>query len=273
MRLDQELVKRRLCESRTEAQGIISSGNVLVNNVVVTKQIKQISDTDEIVVTARRKFVSRGGEKLEGVLLDVVNTNIKQFSTRPPARQVFNFKFLNNTNNKQDTDYTNAIREIIEGKDALDVGSSTGGFTECLLSYGISHVDAVDVGSEQLHQKLRGDARVSLFENTDIRNFKNDKKYGIIVADLSFIPLNSVLKDIIKFGSEGTYYFLLIKPQFEVGKGNTKKGIVKDIELVDKILSEYKTLSEDLGLKNVNIFPCHIKGGDGNQEFFLVGQI
>ncbi len=264
MRLDQEIVKRGLCESRTEAQGLIESGSVLINNIVVTKQTKQVSDTDGIVVTARRKFVSRGGEKLEGAMFDVVNTDIKQFSTRLPARQVSNFQFSKNTEK---------IREMIQGKTALDVGSSTGGFTDCLLSYGITHVDAVDVGSEQLHQKLREDKRVSLFENMDIRNFKSDKKYGIIVADLSFIPLNSVLKDIVKFGSVGAYYFLLIKPQFEVGKGNTKKGIVKDTSLVDKILLEYKILSEDLGLKNVKIFPCYIKGGDGNQEFFLIGQI
>jgi len=260
MRLDQEIVKRGLCESRTEAQGLIESGSVLMNNIVVTKQTKQVSDTDGIVVTARRKFVSRGGEKLEGAMLDVVNTDINKFL-------ISNFKFLKNT------DSIDAIREIVSEKTALDVGSSTGGFTDCLLSYGITHVDAVDVGSEQLHQKLRGDKRVSLFENTDIRNFKSDKKYDIIVADLSFIQLNSVLKDIIKFGNIGTYYFLLIKPQFEVGKGNTKKGIVKDFNLVDKILLEYKILSEDLGLKNVKVFPCHIKGGDGNQEFFLVGQI
>lgn len=264
MRLDQELVKRGLCESRTEAQGIISSGNVLVNNIVVTKQIKQVNDGDEIVVTARRKFVSRGGDKLEGVFFDVFGSNIeKKYSMKQ-------YSISNeNTNNK----IFDTIQKTMEGKEALDVGSSTGGFTECLLSYGVAHVDAVDVGSLQLHQKLRDDTRVSLFENTDIRNFKSYKKYGIIVADLSFIQLNSVLKDIVSFGETGTYYFLLIKPQFEVGKGNTKKGIVKDTELVDKILLEYKNLSEDLGLKNVKIFPCHIRGGDGNQEFFLTGQI
>ena len=262
MRLDQEIVKRGLCESRTEAQEVISSGNALVNNFVVTKQTKQVSDADEIQVISRRKFVSRGGEKLEGAMLDTVNTSIKQFS-------ISNFQFSKNTDDRN----TDEIRNMVQGKSALDIGSSTGGFTDCLLSYGIAHVDAVDVGSDQLHQKLREDKRVSLFENIDIRNFKSDKKYDIIVADLSFIKLNTVLKDIIKFGNINTYYFLLIKPQFEVGKGNTKKGIVKDNNLVDKILSEYKTLSEDLGLKNVEIYPCHIKGGDGNQEYFLTNHI
>ncbi|MEI6810967.1 MAG: TlyA family RNA methyltransferase [Candidatus Nomurabacteria bacterium] len=265
MRLDQEIVKRGLCESRTEAQGLIESGNVLVNNVIVTKQTKQVNDTEEIQVTARRKFVSRGGEKLEGVMLDTVNASIKQFS-------ILQFCFSKNTDNGN-TENINAIREMIEGKTALDVGSSTGGFTDFLLSYGISHVDAVDVGSEQLHEKLRNNDRVSLFENTDIRNLKSDKKYDIIVADLSFIQLKNVLKNIVDFGKSGTCYFLLIKPQFEVGKGNTKKGIVKDSILVNEVLSEYKSLAEELGLKNIKIFPCKIEGGDGNQEYFLTGQI
>lgn len=242
MRLDQEIVKRGLCESRTEAQELILSGNVLVNGIISIKQTKQVSDIDDIQVTARRKFVSRGGEKLEGIMLDVFKS-------------------------------TEKIREIIKDKKALDIGSSTGGFTDCLLSYGIVHVDAVDVGSEQLHEKLRKDDRVSLFENTDIRNFKNDKKYDIIVADLSFIQLKTVLKNIVDFGKNGTNYFLLIKPQFEVGKGNTKKGIVKDSIIVNKILSEYESLVKDFGLKNIKVFPCKIEGGDGNQEFFLVANL
>ena len=243
MRLDQEIVKRGLCQSRTEAQEAISNGNVLVNNVVVTKQTKQVSDIDEIKVTSKRRFVSRGGEKLEGAFLDISNSN------------------------------TDTIRKILQGKIALDVGSSTGGFTDFLLSYGIDHVYAVDVGSEQLHEKLRNDNRVSLFENTDIRNFKSENKYDIIVADLSFIQLKNVLKNIVDFGKSGTYYFLLIKPQFEVGKGNTKKGIVKDTVLVNEVLSEYESLAEELGLKNIKVFPCKIEGGDGNQEYFLVANL
>ena len=253
MRLDQEIVRRGLCESRTETQGLIESGNVLVNNIVVIKQTKQVSDTDEIKVTSRRKFVSRGGEKLKGAFMDKV------------SRQ----KILDNIN----TEGTDAIRQIVQGKYALDVGSSTGGFTDFLLSYDIYHVDAVDVGSEQLHERLRNDARVSLFENTDIRNFKSENKYDIIVVDLSFIQLKNVLKNIVDFGKSGTYYFLLIKPQFEVGKGNTKKGIVKDIVLVNEVLSEYESLAEELGLKDIKVFPCKIEGGDGNQEYFLVANL
>lgn len=241
MRLDLEMVKRSLCGSRTEAQEIIENGGVTINGVVVTKQTKQVTDADIIEVTSRRKYVSRGGEKLEGVMLDVFETQDK-------------------------------VRDFCFAKIALDIGSSTGGFTDCLLSYGVAHVDAVDVGTLQLHEKLRNNQHVSLFENTDIREFKSDIKYGIIVADLSFIPLNNVFEDITKFGSEGTNYFLLIKPQFEVGRGNTKKGIVRDENIVTKVLDEYVSLAMKFGLRDVKIFPCRIKGGGGNQEYFLCGK-
>ncbi|MFA5132021.1 MAG: TlyA family RNA methyltransferase [Candidatus Paceibacterota bacterium] len=264
MRLDQELVKRGLCESRTEAQGIIESGNVLVNGSIATKQTKQVAEIDVIEVTARRKFVSRGGEKLEGVLFDIKDAE-KKYSINEHS-------IFNENANSENLDNKNEgkIREMLEGKTALDVGSSTGGFTDCLLSYGVSHVDAVDVGTLQLHEKIRNDARVSVFENTDIRNFKNSTPYEIIVADLSFIPLTHVFDDIVRFGAKGALYFLLIKPQFEVGKGNTKKGIVKDEQLVNGILDDYKILAKEKGMTSVQIFLCHIQGGDGNQEYFLV---
>ncbi len=240
MRLDQELMARGLCESRTEAQELIASGAVFVSGNVCHKQTKQVSGTDEIIVQSRRRFVSRGGEKLEGVLLDVYGN--------------------------QET-----IQKNILGKTALDVGSSTGGFTDCLIQNGISHVDAVDVGTAQLHQKIKDSSIVSVFENTDIRKFTTEHSYDIIVADLSFISLRQVVEDIIAFGISGTSFFLLIKPQFEVGKGNTKKGIVKDMSLVESIREEYSNLAMALGLRDVRVYESHIQGGDGNQEYFLYG--
>lgn len=241
MRLDQMLVERGLCESRTEAQELIDSGFVKVNGLVSQKRIQKVSDLDRIEVSARRPFVSRGGTKLSGVLHDAFGSD-------------------------------NEISKSLNGKNALDVGSSTGGFTECLLSYGVAHVDAVDVGSGQFHNRLRGDHRISLFENTDIRNFHSGSPYDIVVADLSFISLHSVLDVVLSFGKSGADYFLLIKPQFEVGKGNTKKGIVKDMELVTELLKNYEELATGKGLRSVAIFRCHIQGGDGNQEFFLYGK-
>ena len=241
MRLDQALVARALCESRTEAQELIELGFVVVNGVPSRKQIQKVEEADTILVTGRRSFVSRGGEKLRGVMRDVYGDD-------------------------------NVIQEKLSGKIAIDVGSSTGGFTDYLLSCGVSHVDAVDVGTEQLHPKLRTDPKVSLFENTDIRTFKTDTLYDIVVADLSFISLEAVLDTIISLGKTGASYFLLIKPQFEVGKGNTKKGIVKDEGLVVELLKKYEVLAKMKGVHTVTLFPCHIQGGDGNQEFFLVGQ-
>ncbi|MCF7843908.1 TlyA family RNA methyltransferase [Candidatus Gracilibacteria bacterium] len=247
MRLDQELVVRKLCESRTEAQELISSGVVFVNSIVCTKQTRQVNDTDDIMVTSRRQFVSRGGDKLQGVLRDVYRED-------------------------------HIIKVNLLGKDALDVGSSTGGFTDCLLSYGINSVDAVDVGTLQLHEKLRNDSRVTLYENTDIRNFQQPRqdlhtqtKYDIIVADLSFIKLSNVIDDIVRLSSEGAQCFLLIKPQFEVGKGNTKKGIVKDESIVKEVLNFYTKIANEKGLKSIKVYPCHIQGGEGNQEYFLYG--
>lgn len=241
MRLDQALVARSLCESRTEAQELIELGFVTVNGAITRKRIQKIKDEDVIGVTSRRLFVSRGGEKLRGALRDAYGDD-------------------------------EAIQAELSGKIALDIGSSTGGFSDCLLSFGVSHIDAVDVGTEQLHQKLRGDVRVSVFENTDIRAFKGEMPYDVIVADLSFISLESVLDTVLAFGEAKTDFFLLIKPQFEVGKGNTKKGIVKNESLVVDVLRKYEIAAKMKGLHTVTIFPCHLQGGDGNQEFFLYGE-
>ncbi len=238
MRLDQALVSKGLSKSRTEAQEIIISGGVLVNGQVTTKQTKQISETDAITVTQKRKFVSRGGLKLEGILFDIHKDE-------------------------------QSIRRVLNDKIALDIGSSTGGFTDCLLTYGIASVIAVDVGTAQLHTSLRNNPNITLFENTDIRDFSTDLIFNIIVADLSFIPLEKVFEKILSFGSATSEYYLLIKPQFEVGRGNTKKGIVKDAKLTEEILDIYKNKFFENGFKIIKILPCIISGRDGNQEFFL----
>lgn len=242
MRLDQELVQRKLCESRTEAQELIKMGTVFVDGLVCQKQIKQVAGTTKIEVTKRREFVSRGGNKLRGALTHIYKND-------------------------------DEIKQFCMNKKVLDIGSSTGGFTDCLLSYGVSSVDAVDVGTAQLHQKIKEDIRVTSFENTDIRIFKpkNNLSYDIIVADLSFIPLENVFGIVINLGSKNTTFFLLIKPQFEVGKGNTKKGIVKEEKLIINVLAKYRALAEEKNLTKVETFASSIQGGDGNQEYFLYG--
>lgn len=240
MRLDQELIHRKLCESRTEAQELIDQGVVLVDGIVCIKRTKQVDENVSIQVTERRKYVSRGGHKLEGALHDYIGDDEK-------------------------------IATFCNGKIVIDIGSSTGGFTDCILGYGVTHVDAIDVGTNQLHEKIRKDARVTVHENTDIRKYNSAVTYDIIVADLSFIPLENILDTIISRGHRKSVFFLLIKPQFEVGKGNTKKGIVKDDSLINTILDKYSDLAKVNGLIEVAIYPSHIEGGDGNKEYFLCG--
>ncbi len=238
MRLDQALVQRKLSESRTEAQELISLGYVLVDGAVCIKQTKQVADSSEIQITKRRKFVSRGGDKLEGALLHVYGSS------------------------------DNIMRHLND-KDAVDVGASTGGFTDCLLSYGVRTSTTVDVGTSQLHTSLRDNPKVKMYENIDIRDYMRDASFDIVVADLSFISLEHVFEKIISLGVHESEFFLLIKPQFEVGKGNTKKGIVKDEELVTAIISKYSTLAMSYGLRDIAVFPCVITERDGNKEYFL----
>lgn len=238
MRLDQALVARGLTESRTEAQSYILRNWVEINGVVVTKNNKTVLDTDVLTLKNKRKFVSRGGDKLLGVLTDIYGND-------------------------------ESIRLHIQGKIALDIGSSTGGFTDCLLQMGVAHIDAVDVGTAQTHISLLNDNRVAIFESTDIRDFVPKKHYDIIVADLSFISLQGTIDTIRKLSNKNTECFLLIKPQFEVGKGNTKKGIVKDEDLVTEVLSRLEAKCVSIGAKNIKIYKCHIQGGDGNQEYFI----
>jgi 23S rRNA (cytidine1920-2'-O)/16S rRNA (cytidine1409-2'-O)-methyltransferase len=242
IRLDLAIVERKLCESRTEAQELIKKGVVFVDGICAIKATKQVTEANIIDVRGKREFVSRGGDKLTGILEDVHHSQEK-------------------------------IEHAVRGMYALDVGSSTGGFTDCLLKCGAKHVDAVDVGTSQLHPSLRNDTRVSVHENQDIRTFNPTHVYDIIVTDVSFIPLSDILETLVALGTEGrTKYYLLVKPQFEVGKGNTKKGIVKDETLIQKVLAISKDKAITLGLKNTHIFPCHIQGGDGNQEYFLYGE-
>lgn len=239
MRLDVALVKNNLSESRQEAQELIQAGVVMVDGVIVTKQTREVDELSNLVVTKRRAFVSRGGEKLEGALLQTLHTE-------------------------------EAVKAYCSNKNALDIGSSTGGFTDCLLKYGVQSVTAIDVGTSQLHTKLRVNPSVALHEKTDIRNYTSLKSFQIIVLDLSFISLEKILDKVISFGAPGSTYYILLKPQFEVGKGNTKKGIVRDKTLVMDLLKKYMIILETKdSVVSPLFFPCVIQGGDGNQEYFL----
>ena len=230
MRLDLYLVNEKIIESRNKAKAEIENGNVYVNDIKITKANYDIKDNDIVKLIDKCPYVSRGGYKLEEAI------------------------------NKFNVDFN--------GKRVLDIGASTGGFTDCSLIHGASKVIALDVGTNQLHEKLKNDNRVISLENTNIKDIEElPFKPDIIVMDVSFVSIEYLIGDINKFIDDDTIFICLIKPQFEVGNIHLKNGIVKDkskyIEILNNINEEL--LKYNLGIKNLALSP--ILGGSGNKEF------
>lgn len=230
MRLDLFLFKEGLAESRSRARELIERGLVRVEGRVVNKPSYSVVD-EKVEVLESLKYVSRAGEKLEAAL--------ERFGID------------------------------VQGKLCLDVGSSTGGFTQCLLERGAGFVYALDVGKNQLHPFLREDERVKLFEETDIRDFKVDILFDFVAVDVSFISLKLVLPRVYQLLKDGGELVALFKPQFEVGKGNTKKGIVKDRKLVERVKGELIGFANSLGFCFMGSLESPIKGKKGNLEHLL----
>lgn len=233
-RLDLAIVSRSLCRSRTEAQDRITHGKVLVNGVVETKPAKEVSDSDVIRITEYMPFVGRGGVKLQHAI------------------EYFHID--------------------VSGKTFLDVGSSTGGFTDCLLQNGAQKVYAVDVGTFQMSDTLRADSRVVVMEQTDIRTATIPEKIDGIVVDVSFISLTKIFPSLSKFVLPGGCIVALIKPQFEVGQANLGKGgiVVSEQAREDAVTAVLKSATEN-GISIRDVTPSPIVGGDGNKEFLLYG--
>lgn len=232
-RLDIFIHKKGLVGSRKTASDLIKDEKVLVNSVVVTKPSKEIDINSKIEILELPKYVSRAGLKLEKAL-DTFNINVKN-------------------------------------KIALDIGSSTGGFTDCLLQRSIQKVYAVDVGTDQLHEKIRNDSRVISMEQTDIRKLESlGDKVDFVVVDVSFISLELILPNIKRFLKDDGEVVVLVKPQFEVGKEKIGKGgIVKDEEDRLEVLEKIKSFCSNLGFKINGEIESPIKGGGGNLEFLL----
>ena len=232
-RLDVLLFKKGLVDSRKIASDLIKEGKVFVCGEKVTKASKEFFDDVKIEITELPKFVGRAGLKLEKAI-DTFNIDVSD-------------------------------------KVALDVGSSTGGFTDCLLQRGIKKVYAVDVGTDQLRKELKNDSRVVSMEQTDIRSIESlGDKIDLIVIDVSFISLRLVLPSVLKFLKEDGEIIALVKPQFEVGKDNLGKGgIVKDDMARAEVLEKIKEFTKSLGLKVLGEIESPIKGGDGNIEYLL----
>ncbi len=231
MRLDIFLVNNNFVDSRNKAQELIKADKVKVNSKIINKPSFDIND--EIVeVNLNEFYVSRASLKLKN-FLDELNLNIKD-------------------------------------KICLDIGSSTGGFVEILLEYGAKEVFAVDVGNEQLHQKLRNNEQVKVYENTDIRDFSTTNKFSIITCDISFISLNHILQSINKLASDKI--ILLFKPQFEVGINvkRDKNGVVKDEVAIQKATMEFLKEVYKFNWVLLKQSLSKLKGKSGNvEEFFL----
>ncbi|MCW5823601.1 MAG: TlyA family RNA methyltransferase [Cyanobacteria bacterium TGS_CYA1] len=242
-RLDAAMLERGLCASRQEAQAVIMAGGVLVNDEKVTKSGTTVRQDDKIRLLDKfvtSKYVSRGGLKLEKAL------------------QTF------------DLDVSNLI--------CLDIGASTGGFTDCLLQKGANFVYAIDVGFGQIVGKLRQDQRVMVLERTNARHLEQaelykDKKTDIAqlaVIDCSFISLDKILPATIKLLKPHFQIIALIKPQFEAGKDKIKKGVVKDQKTQIEVLEHFARTAQALDLRIVDCCHSPLKGPKGNIEYLAL---
>ena len=234
-RLDSALVERGLAASRTVAQSLVMEGKVRVNGQVAAKPAMPVSAGDQLEVEAPPRFVSRGGEKLEGA-----------FAAFPGWD--------------------------VEGRVCLDVGSSTGGFTDCLLQHGAKRVMAVDVGTNQLAWKLRSDSRVWVRENFNARYMTAadlPERPSRAVTDVSFISLKLILPPMADVLEDGGEIVSLIKPQFEAGRGAAPGGVVEDPAVREQVVADISAFGmETLGLALLGTAESPIRGKDkGNVEY------
>jgi len=235
VRLDKLLFERGLCESREKAKALILAGNVIVNDRIVDKAGSLVNSEDTLSLKERLRYVSRGGLKLE-----------------------------------------QALREFhidVKEKTAMDVGASTGGFTDCLLQHGAAKVYAVDVGYGQFDLGLRNDDRTVLMEKTNIRYLEAaavKDRIDLAVIDVSFISLLKVIPKVLEFLGEQAEIIALIKPQFEVGRKDVGKGgVVKDEAKRQAAVSMIKSESEKMGLTVAGLTESPIKGPKGNVEYLI----
>ena len=233
-RADLLLVERGLFESRARAQAAIEAGLVTANDKRVVKPSEGIPADAILQAQPAHPFVSRGGVKLTGAL--------EQYPIE------------------------------IEDHVCLDIGASTGGFTEVLLANGASLVFAIDVGHGQLHPSLHGHPKIVSMEATDIRTLEGKRlpmRPDIVVIDVSFISLKAVLPVALSLAAAPMSLLALIKPQFEAARKHSKRGIIRDAAVHRDICDDIAAFVASLGCTEIRIFPSSITGGDGNIEFFI----
>lgn len=218
--------------SRSQAESYIKLGEVKVGGKVVTKPGFLVADDAQVQLTATEQYVSRAGLKLASVA------------------QVLHIDFQN--------------------KIVLDVGSSTGGFTDYALQHGAQKVIAVEVGTNQLHPSLRGNQQIELHEKTDIRDFKTDQKIDVIVADVSFISLREILPSMAQLSTKETNIIVMVKPQFEAGASNLKhKGVIKNDKMRREILKDFQEWTKERFVI-IEKADSDVTGEKGNRERFYL---
>jgi len=233
-RADTLLVERGLFESRARAQAAIEAGLVTANDRRVMKPSESIAADAELQAQPAHPFVSRGGVKLADAL--------QQYPID------------------------------LEGHVCLDVGASTGDYTEVLLAGGASLVFSIDVGREQLHPSLRGHPNVVSMEQIDIRSFEGKRlpaRPDVVVIDVSFISLKAVLPVALSLAAAPMHLLALIKPQFEAPRKHSRRGIIRNAMVHQEICDDIAAFAASLGCSDIQVFPSSIKGGDGNTEFFI----
>ena len=239
-RIDRLLVERGLADSRSKAQAMVMAGAVLVNNQRIDKPSDRVLPEAEIRIKgagdSTARYVSRGGAKLEAAL--------REFAID------------------------------VRGICCLDVGASTGGFTDCLLQHGAQNVIAIDVGHNQLDWRLRTDPRVETREGVNARYLTPDDfdhKFALAVMDVAFISATKVMPAIASLLSESGRLITLIKPQFEVGRGEVGKGgIVREPEKHERVIAEVNQAALELGFRVLQVIESPLRGADGNVEFLAL---
>lgn len=228
-RLDHELVKRGMMPTRSQAESTIKLGNVAVDGKIVSKPGHMVTELSKIKLRSKEQYVSRAGLKLSS------------------AAKALNLNFRD--------------------KIVLDVGSSTGGFTDYALRHGARKVVAVDVGTNQMHPSLLGDERIELHEKTDIRDFKPTEHIDIVVMDVSFISLREILPHIASISVKPTEIIAMVKPQFEAGKHQINKGVIKNDRMRRDILKDFEVWVQGLFVI-INKADSEVAGAKGNTERF-----
>lgn len=227
MRLDKYILEKHPELTRSKIQDLIKLNKVIVNGVIVNKTGYDVDNNDQVEINNIFKYVSRGGMKLENAI-DHLHLSLNDL--------------------------------VI-----MDVGSSTGGFSDCALQHGAKLVYAYDVGYQQMADSIKNDQRVILNEKTNILNIV-PPVVDLVMVDVSFTSIKPIINHLYNASDQ---FLLLIKPQFEVGKMYIKKGLVKDKKRVQFVLNEFKQIAHSLNFNDIEIFPTNFPGKDGNLEYWL----